>query len=247
MGQYFVIANLDKRETFAGRGWKLWEICANNDIRVLGYLLATNSWDGTNIARIFMNKQQLDSIIKSIKDFLGDDYEYDVVTTGYRDGEPHGYVVPKLKYFGRWCGDRIAIIGDYADDGIATNAQGLPTYDEVIKEFTDITEGVYAEFNWFIQFPTIMVSDPVEIKLQAEFEKIIEELSKKSKKKAEEYRKKVDEIKDKEKDAWRYYWNTIRYLDMKLIELKTKKKELLRDLIKTAKDELVKLDLGVTH
>jgi len=247
MGQYFVIANLDKRETFAGRGWKLWEICANNNIRVLGYLLATNSWDGTNIARVFMNKQQLDSIIKSIKDFLGDDYEYDIVTSGYRDGEPYGYVVPRLKYFGRWCGDRIALIGDYADDGIATNARGLPTYDEVVEEFTDITEGVYAEFNWFIQYPTIMVSDPVENKLREELEKIIDELSKKSKKKAEAYRVKAKEISIMELDAWNYYWNTMDYLDKKLTELKTKKKELLRDLIKTAKEELVKLDLGVAH
>jgi hypothetical protein len=148
MGQYFIIVNLDKREYIdPPDSAKLWEICANNSIRMLGYLLATNSWDGTNIAKLYFDRSQLESLIESIRRELGNDYEIMV----YNVTDKSGYVVPKLKYFGRWCGDRIVVLGDYADQ--ATNAKPyFPTYSEVRSDpsWTDITEGVIREFNWFI-------------------------------------------------------------------------------------------------
>lgn len=50
MGQYFLIVNTDKREYLhphrLGCGLKLWEICANKALNVLGFLLRQSSEGG---------------------------------------------------------------------------------------------------------------------------------------------------------------------------------------------------------
>ncbi len=150
MGQYFRIVNLDKKEWIEPGLSKLWEICANNDIRMLGYLLATDNWDGTGIAKLFFSKEEMDELIKRYRD-LGYKVEVHLLVDG--DNEYTGYVVPRLKYFGRWCGDRIAIVGDYADD--ATNYKpgetGPSFHDLKSPEYKNITEEVVKEFNLFIE------------------------------------------------------------------------------------------------
>ncbi|MEM2941405.1 MAG: hypothetical protein QW304_07655 [Thermoproteota archaeon] len=122
MGQYFLIVNIDKHEYVEPWVKKLWEICANNDIRILGYLLATNNPDG--IREIWTRAKE-------------------------------------LKYFGRWCGDRIALVGDYADE--ATNYTG-PSYEHVLQTFKDITEKVVEEFNQFIESPELSIVLPKYIR-----------------------------------------------------------------------------------
>jgi hypothetical protein len=161
MGQYFRIVNLDKKEWIRPDGLKLWELCAGNSVRMLGYLLATNNWDGTSIAKLFFSKEQLDEIKKELES-LGFGYEvYFVDEKNFR-----GYVVPKLKYFGRWCCDRIVVLGDYADE--STNYKvGVtgPSYHELNEnpEWKDITEEVEKEFNYFIQKDELKVKHPVFI------------------------------------------------------------------------------------
>ncbi len=162
MGQYFRIVNLDKKEWIEPDGWKLWELCANNSIRMLGYLLATNNWDGTGIAKHFFSKEELDEIKKELES-LGFEYEIYFV-----DGKNFtGYVVPKLKYFGRWCGDRIAIVGDYADQ--STNYKvGVsgPSFHEldINPEWRDITKEVVKEFNYFIEKDELKVEYSIFIR-----------------------------------------------------------------------------------
>ena len=172
MGQYFIIVNLDKREYIdPPDSAKLWEICANNSIRMLGYLLATNNWDGTNIAKLYFGRSQLESLIESIRRELGGDYEIEV----YNITDESGFVVPKPKYFGRWCGDRIVVLGDYADQ--ATNVKSdFPTYSEVRNDpsWTNITEGVIREFNWFIESEHLkVVPYSIVYKLERDVEKML--------------------------------------------------------------------------
>ncbi len=157
MGQYFKIVNLDKKEWIEPDGVKLWELCAGNSIRMLGYLLATNNWDGTSIVKHFSDENELERIKKELES-LGIEYEVHIV-----DEKLHiGYVVPKLKYFGRWCGDRIVVLGDYAEH--ATNYKidaTRPSYDDLEKpEWRNITNEVVKEFNYFIELDELKVSTP---------------------------------------------------------------------------------------
>jgi len=50
MGQYFLVVNLDKKEYLHPHkldcGLKLWEICANNCLNILGFLLRKSSEGG---------------------------------------------------------------------------------------------------------------------------------------------------------------------------------------------------------
>ena len=60
MGQYFLIVNLDKKEYLhphkLGHGLKLWEICANSCLNVLGFLLRqSNETGGGDIRRDYTN------------------------------------------------------------------------------------------------------------------------------------------------------------------------------------------------
>jgi len=147
MGQYFVICNLDKKEIIKPNLLKLWEILANNDIRMLGFLLATKNPDGIGATRFFFNKKQK---IEAIKEFENNGIEYEV----HEIEKNRGYVMPKFKYLGHWCGDRIAIIGDYNKDNT------LPSFDEVIELWKDITLEVVKEFNFFIEDNKLKISSP---------------------------------------------------------------------------------------
>ena len=161
MGQYFKIVNLDKCEYIdPPGGMKLWEICANNTIRLLGYLLATNNPSGTGILKIYSSKEERERIVRSCM-ASGIKFLDKVIVN--ENGEVRGYIIPHLKYFGRWCGDRIALIGDYAHD--APNAQNLPDYFTVKDTFRDITAEVVKEFNWFIEDEDLKVSEPEPVSI----------------------------------------------------------------------------------
>jgi len=180
MGQYFIIVNLDKKEYIdPPDAAKLWEICANNSVRMLAYLLATNNWDGTNIPKHFSSNGDKKKVISRIKKELGRDYEVEVhnVTCG-ENGECSGYVVPKLKYFGRWCGDRVVVLGDYADDATNTGPD-FPKYYDVLNDprWRDITDEVIREFNWFIGDEDLKVGTNDErYELEKEIENILEQI-----------------------------------------------------------------------
>lgn len=60
MGQYFLIVNLDKREYLNPHklncGLKLWEICANNCLNILGFLLRkSDETGGGDIHKEYIN------------------------------------------------------------------------------------------------------------------------------------------------------------------------------------------------
>lgn len=86
MGQYHLVANLDKREFLhphrLGHGLKLWEFVPseNGPMQALGLLLTCSNGRGAG-------------------DFSG---QYSEAVKGF---------------IGRWAGDRIVIVGDYAEDG----------------------------------------------------------------------------------------------------------------------------------
>jgi len=168
MGQYFRIVNLDKKEWFA-TDWKLWEICANNGVRMLGYLLATNNPDGTAVTKWF-------SSVEEAKEKYGDKIE--IIACG--DGIVCGRL--KTKYFGRWCGDRIAIVGDYAEE--ATNYKIIPgtnpSFHELEEnpEWKNITKELIEEFNLFIEYEDLQVKDSIEFILEEVKKKMKDKLGK---------------------------------------------------------------------
>ena len=127
MGQYFIIVNIDKKEWFKTKLVKLWEICVNRDIGVLAYLLATNNTDGTPL--MWSEEENGEYVIK----------------------------VAKTKYFGRWCGDRIVVLGDYANE--ATNYridhEEYPDWNDILDsaEWKNITQELFMEYEKFINSP----------------------------------------------------------------------------------------------
>ena len=56
----------------------------------------------------------------------------------------------ELKWFGKWCGDRIALVGDYGRQ--APNFKKVGTdYNTLIAEFKDITDDVINEYLNFLK------------------------------------------------------------------------------------------------
>lgn len=56
----------------------------------------------------------------------------------------------RKEYFsaGRWCGDRVVVVGDYDESGL---------YDLTSKEYTDISDAVRKDFNDFIEVEDLKV------------------------------------------------------------------------------------------
>ena len=138
MGQYFIVVNFDKKEYFEPYLKKMWEILSNNDIKLLAYLLFTDNIDGCGII--------MSNVIdgwngKKAKKVWG---EYVKFKAGIKiKGKEVIYYAPKTKYLGRWCCDRIGIIGDYSEG--SSNYNGM-SYTEITEKFKNITEDVKKEF-----------------------------------------------------------------------------------------------------
>jgi hypothetical protein len=136
MGQYFKIVNLDKREYVEG-GSKLWEWCANNEARLFPYLLATPNKDGTGELTYIDAGEKIPAGWRKFE---------------HQDLEGKTCIETDTKYFGRWCGDRVVLAGDYAEG----EHEGL--YKRVKKEgWTDITKELVGEFNRFIGIEKLKV------------------------------------------------------------------------------------------
>ena len=149
MGQYFRIVNLDKKEWIEPPS-KLWELCANNEVRMLGYLLATNNPDGTSVIKWFDNPEEA-------KKQYGEGF----TVIHYDKKYGHGYGRIKQEYFGHWCGDRIAVIGDYAPNYATNYTRDMPTFEELKEssEYKEITREVAEEFNLFIELEELKVEN----------------------------------------------------------------------------------------
>lgn len=113
MGQYHYVANLDKREFLHphkfGDGLKLLEFGRSTDGTLLGLtlLLAASNHDRDGEGAFSGNRGGGDFHVWA--DPYGDGRDVGDVT---KDDHELARVV-----VGRWAGDRIAIIGDYAEDG----------------------------------------------------------------------------------------------------------------------------------
>lgn len=134
MGQYFKIVNLDKKEYIDPSACKLWELCANNEARLLPWLLAKGPQDGTSLCRIPLFDD-------------GEDQETHLKKIGEEASKPIGQ--GHLKTAGSWAGDRVVVVGDYDESGL---------YREVEKDgWREISAEVVREFNEFIEIERLRV------------------------------------------------------------------------------------------
>ena len=131
MGQYFILVNLDKKEYVMASVLKLWEWCANDDARMIPYLLATSNKDGTNL-------------VSSVEDGKPIPRGWKVVYSYKVSNKKYHLIERETKYYGRWAGDRIVLLGDYAE-GIY---EGM--FERILDEYKDITSELIEEFNEFI-------------------------------------------------------------------------------------------------
>ena len=136
MGQYWVVTNLDKKEYVhphkLGAGLKLWEQLANHpgtggalivlcaampEPRGGGDFDLTENWHGPE--RTFPEHN---------------------TTPGPM---PEDYEAVARRTIGRWAGDRIALVGDYAEDGdLAPEHEASTIYAKCGSEWTDVTDDV---------------------------------------------------------------------------------------------------------
>ncbi|MHA1834126.1 MAG: hypothetical protein ACTSV7_09050 [Candidatus Baldrarchaeia archaeon] len=145
MGQYFIIVNLDRMEYIdpvkvKSGGWKIWEICANNISRILAYLLATTNKEGTSLVEWKIDDKEI------------------------------GWKYKKTNYYGRWCGDKIAVIGDYAKGEF----EGMFGY--VRQHWVDITEEAVKEFDEFIEVEDAKIGLREERKTEPRLRSLVQTL-----------------------------------------------------------------------
>lgn len=122
MGQYYLLANLDRREFVHAHkikgGLKAWEWAAN--VAQAGPIVLLLGW--SNSAG-------------------GGDPDWD-----------HPDIKPIA---GRWAGDRVALVGDYYEP----DERGLPTYDEISENFTEISDLLIPAWNKFIEIPKYKIGE----------------------------------------------------------------------------------------
>jgi len=145
MGQYFLLANLDKKEYVdphkIGGLLKLWEWCVNRQANIIPWLLAKGPQDGTSLCRIpfrytFKNEKDKELYLNRINEEAETP-----IGKGY------------FKTVGRWAGDRIMLIGDYDKSGL---------YDIAREEYKDISDELKDEFNEFIEVDSFKLGKQLE-------------------------------------------------------------------------------------
>jgi hypothetical protein len=146
MGQYWKVVNLDKREFLdqykLGAGAKLWEHLANSP--------------GTGAALLVLCAAMPER--RGGGDFdMGENWHGPERVDMTKEGPPvPDYFEIAKRTIGRWAGDRVALVGDYAEDGdLAPEHKASLIYglcrdpkdydgDDPSKLYTDITDDVVA-------------------------------------------------------------------------------------------------------
>lgn len=147
MGQYWKLVNLDKKEYVhphnLGTGLKLWEQLANHpgtgaalvvlcaampEARGGGDLDLDKNWHGTERDEA-MAKKEIDG--------------------GTPGPMPEAYPAIAKRTIGRWAGNRIALIGDYAQDGDLPLTEEDPSPQQIYaacaeEKWTDVSKDVSA-------------------------------------------------------------------------------------------------------
>ena len=141
MGQYWVVVNLDKHEFVMphrlGSGLKLWEQLANSP--------------GTGEALIVlcaaMPEPRGGGDLDLEENWHGPE-RIDMTKVG---SMPEAYPIIAARTIGRWAGDRIALVGDYAEDtDLAPEHQASTIYERCFGEeggapqFLDVSDDVAA-------------------------------------------------------------------------------------------------------
>ncbi|MEM0112968.1 MAG: hypothetical protein QW253_00015 [Metallosphaera sp.] len=138
MGQYFILVNLDKKEYVETNILKLWEWCANNEARLLPWLLAKGPQSGTELCNFDPEMQKATEIYLNSKDKEERTKALETINKIASTPIGRGY----FSTCGRWSGDRIVLVGDYDESGL---------YGIAKKEYKNITVDVVREFNEFIE------------------------------------------------------------------------------------------------
>lgn len=111
MGQYHMVVNLDKREYISphklGCGLKLWEQLANGDIGGTG---------GALLVLLACSNGRGGGDFDTGENWNGPEREFPRDNT-HGGPMPEEYPAIAARTIGRWAGDRIAVVGDYAEDG----------------------------------------------------------------------------------------------------------------------------------
>jgi|688.fasta_scaffold119457_4 hypothetical protein len=128
MGQYFIPVNLDKKEYIdphtLGTGLKLWEQLAN--------------WPGTGAALVVLCAAERGA--RGGGDFDMEDNWHGPERQFPRDNMqpgpmPETYQTIAQRTIGRWAGDRIAIVGDYAvDSDLAAEHKAASIYNRCMSD-----------------------------------------------------------------------------------------------------------------
>ena len=145
MGQYFLLVNKTKREFVRG-GSKLWEWLANNEARLLCWLVAKAPMDGTGMCSFEPEYREAERRYREAKDEKT--REKALETISRISSTPLGK--GRFKTVGRWAGDEIYLVGDYDDSGL---------YHEAKAFYRDITREVVEEFNEFIEVESCKVGN----------------------------------------------------------------------------------------
>jgi len=150
MGQYFLLVNKTKKEYVKG-GSKLWEWLANNEARLLCWLVAKAPMDGTGMCNFEPEFKEAERLYWDAKDKKTKEKALETISRISRTPLGKG----RFKTCGRWAGDEIYLVGDYDDSGL---------YHEAKAFYKDITREVVEEFNEFIELEECKVGKRLAIR-----------------------------------------------------------------------------------
>jgi hypothetical protein len=132
MGQYYLIANHDRKEYIQPASQKLHAIVLN-DPAVLPYLLKQTDVDGQGSGDLRIPKDE----------YPVDGREKPTELAAWLDSDEYQERIQKRwPHAGRWAGQRVCVIGDYDSSGLFSKIQ-------TSDEWDDITEPVRAEAKAF--------------------------------------------------------------------------------------------------
>jgi len=150
VGQYFVLVNVTKREYVEG-GSKLWEWLANNEARLLCWLVAKAPMDGTGMCQFEPELKKAEEMYFNAKNEVAKEMALRIISRVAMTPLGKG----KFKTVGRWAGDEIYLVGDYDDSGL---------YHEAKATYKNITREVIEEFNEFIELESCKVGRSAHIR-----------------------------------------------------------------------------------
>lgn len=167
MGQYFKLVNISKQEYIhphcCGDGAKLVEITTGGLPSLLAYLLRQSSESGGGDIDLV---EDMEYTIKFHKEKIAEakkkiESTEDVATRikihnndlvyhqeQLKDCKERKKEANKVRYAGRWAGDRITLVGDYDESKL---------YDEADSTMQNITHLVMEEYNQFVSFDSSRV------------------------------------------------------------------------------------------